>query len=64
MAHDWLRLKANCKFQIVEDVFRNRVPDLLQVSSDPQATVVRVCRTLRERVGSSRSSRMDLCATH
>ena len=33
MAHDWLRLKANCKFQIVEDIFRNRVPDLLQVSS-------------------------------
>jgi hypothetical protein len=28
--HDWLRLKANFKFQIVEDVFRSRVPDLLQ----------------------------------
>lgn len=34
MTHDWLRLKANCKFQIVEDIFRNRIPDQLQVSSD------------------------------
>ena len=38
MAHDWLRLKANCKFQIVEDVFRNRIPDLLQVSACTSGT--------------------------
>lgn len=30
LAHDWLRLKANFKFQIVEDIFKNRIPDLLQ----------------------------------
>lgn len=40
MAHDWLRLKANCKFQIVEDIFRNRIPDLLQVSSHLQGTLI------------------------
>ena len=30
LAHDWMRLVANFKFQIVEDVFRSRVPDILQ----------------------------------
>ena len=30
LEHDWMRLYANFKFQIVEDVFRSRVPDILQ----------------------------------
>ena len=30
LEHDWKRLYANFKFQIVEDVFRSRFPDILQ----------------------------------
>lgn len=30
LAHDWVRIYANFKFQVFEDIFRSRVPDTLQ----------------------------------